>query len=239
MSAGKEAVTTILHIPVFSPKTVLVGIANSSAFHSNILEYYDKYPTHKTKQIAFEPYKGSEILLILKTKLNAHLGDTKKFEEIISPDALRNISQSIAHGSGDMRAAFDVVRTALLKHVNNGIEAPVSMQEASAIVKEKYMSRLGKILRTLPVSQQMLCAALYSKMQVDHRELFKYRDVFEKLAEMTNQLGLGRPQFGEFCEGVKMLEFYGAVKGDNSTPSPGYSSKVPFCFPLICKKLPR
>ena len=58
---------------------------------------------------------------------------------------------------------------------------------------------------------------------------------------MTGQLGLGKPLFEEFCEGLNMLEFYGMVKveydqktgkGESKfgliepVPKPGYSTKV-------------
>jgi len=177
VNAGKEAIISIFHIPVYAPKTVLVGIANSSVFHASILEYYEKYPTHKTKQITFEPYKDTEIQSVLRAKLSAHLGEARKIEELITSDALRNTSQIVARSSGDMRAAFDIVKTAFLNHVNTNIELPVAMQETSAIGKSKYMSKLGKTLKSLPVSQQMLCAAIFCKMQVTHCESFKYRDV--------------------------------------------------------------
>ena len=177
MGAGKEAMTCIFHIPVYSPKTVLVGMANSSAFHTNLLEYYEKYPTHRTNQMTFEPYKASEIQLVLKAKLNAHLGEEHKFEEIITSDAIRNVAQNVALGSGDMRAAFDVMKTVLMHHVSNGIEVPVGMQEMAALIKSKYMSKFGKILRSLPTSLQMLAAAIYTKMQVDNREVFKSKEV--------------------------------------------------------------
>jgi len=47
------------------------------------------------------------------------------------------------------------------------------------------------------------------------------------MVQLMAKMSLEKPQFGEFCEGVKTLEFYGVLKGEN-TPKPGYATKVIF-----------
>lgn len=76
-----------------------------------------------------------------------------------------------------MRAAFDIMKTVFMQNVTAGKETLVEMAEVAGIIKSKYLSRLGKILKSLPVNNQMLVAAIFACAQADHRELFKYKEV--------------------------------------------------------------
>jgi len=207
---------------LYSEKTILIGIANSTILYSSIIEDHDSY---RINQITFEPYAVDEIQSIMQKKLEMCLGEEEKWDTVIAPSALRNIAQSVASNSGDMRIAFDVIKMAVMEHITKHITTPISLLEVSTIIKTKYKSKLGKILQTIPTSQKMMCAAVYAKISVDRREVFSYKEIYDKVVQLLRQSGLDRISFSDFCEGLEMLEFYGILKGEQK-PKIGFHSKV-------------
>ncbi len=189
IGTSKDSITALLQVPVYAPKTVLigppsphfVGIANSLGFFANMLDFYAKFPSHKAEQLIFEAYTSTEIEKIIRGKLQT-LSEIEGIEEaIISKDALRHLGAKVASISGDIRIAFDICKTVLLDHVNNGTTTPVQLCEIVQVLNLKYKSKLVEILHQLPRDHQMLAAAIYVKMQAEHKEFFKYDDVTERV----------------------------------------------------------
>lgn len=221
-SSTKDSIIEIFRIPLYAEKTILIGIANSTLLYSSILEDHDSY---RISQITFEPYTVPAIQSILHKKLEECLPEDEKHDSIILPSALRNVAQSVASGSGDMRIAFDIIKMAVMEHISKEITTPITLGEIAAIMKAKYKSKLGKTLLTLPTSQKMMCAALYSAVSLDHREVFTYKEIYDKVVQLMKQSELERLSFGDFCEGLKMLEFYDLLGGEKKAKV-GFHSKV-------------
>ena len=219
---NKSDIIEIFRIPVYCKQTLLVGIANSTSLYSNILEGQSSY---KSKQLTFEPYAVNDLQEILKTKILSFSNDLMDLSSIIDPSALRYISQSVSSASGDMRIAFDIIKTSIMHHIKENKIEPITLLEVAKIIKEKHKSKLGKVMQDLPTNQKMICAAIYSKIKVDHKEIFTYKVIFDKLTELLKQCELDRPIFGDFCEQLKMLEFFDVLSCDKK-PKVGYTSKV-------------
>ncbi len=132
----------------------------------------------------------------------------------------------MASVSGDVRGAFDLLRTTLQRHVADGNGAPIGMAELAKAIDAKYGSKVASVLRGLPREHQMVIAAIYMKLKTDGKEYYKYDEVYGKVSALTGRLGLERTAFSEFCESVKILEFYGLLKAQESGRSV-YASKVP------------
>eukprot|EP00826_Nyctotherus_ovalis_P054334 TRINITY_DN7108_c0_g3_i1.p1 TRINITY_DN7108_c0_g3~~TRINITY_DN7108_c0_g3_i1.p1 ORF type:complete len:451 (+),score=108.84 TRINITY_DN7108_c0_g3_i1:125-1477(+) len=224
-SSTRDSIIEIFRIPLYAEKTILIGIANSTLLYSSLLEDHDSY---RISQITFEPYTVPAIQSILQKKLEECLPEDRKHDSVILPSALRNVAQSVASGSGDMRIAFDVIKMAMMEHISKEITAPITLGEVAAIMKAKYKSKLGKMLLTLPTSQKMMCAALYSVVSFDHREVFTYKEIYDKVVQLMKQSELERPSFSDFCEGLKMLEFYDLLEGEKKAKV-GFHSKVCAC----------
>ncbi len=221
----KDAMNIILDIPLYAPKTTLIGIANSLGFYSKISQYYSKFPGHKTEELIFETYSSAQIEKILQEKLKAHFCNQKILEAIVKKEAIHHIGGKVASLSGDIRSAFDVLKTALQDHVAKSVEAPITLKEVVDIINVKYKSKLATILHGLPREHQMIVAAIYLKVKNEGKEFYKYDEVYSKTVSLTTQLGLARAAFNEFCESVKMLEFYGVLKAMSNAKNI-YASKV-------------
>jgi len=224
----KDAMNIILDIPLYAPKTTLIGIANSLGFFAKISQYYSKFIGHKNEELIFETYSVSQIEHIIKEKL---LSNFDKNEEalfkIIQKDAIRHIGGKVASISGDIRSAFDIIKTALQNHVAKNIDSPIKLQEIMEIINVKYKTKFATIIQGLPREHQMIAAALFLKFKNEGKEIYKYDEIYSKLVGVTSKLGLPREEFNEFCENVKMLEFYGLLKAMEN-PKNVHQAKVFF-----------
>ncbi len=105
-----------------------------------------------------------------------------------------------------------MIKTALVQHVATGKEAPIGMTEVADIINSKYKSKLATILHGLPREHQMIAAAIYIKLKAEGKEFYKYDEIYANTVLLTEKLGLTKASFSEFCESVKVLEFYGLLK---------------------------
>jgi Cdc6-like AAA superfamily ATPase len=222
---GKENIEALLHIPLFSAKTVLVGITNSPKLHSVMVKYYEKQPSYIIKSITFSPYVEAEILSVLKAKLMAHFNSTEKIANIIKDDALRGVAKSVALNTGDMRIAFDTIKNSIINHAMKEKNTPVSINEVSTVLKFKHCSKLSKTLQSISINHKIMIASIFANMQESNKETFMYKQVYDKFVELVRKLELEVIEFDEFCEAIKILEFYGIVDLDK-LPKPGYTSIV-------------
>eukprot|EP00826_Nyctotherus_ovalis_P048646 TRINITY_DN5752_c0_g3_i1.p1 TRINITY_DN5752_c0_g3~~TRINITY_DN5752_c0_g3_i1.p1 ORF type:complete len:236 (+),score=56.95 TRINITY_DN5752_c0_g3_i1:718-1425(+) len=227
---GKENIEALLHIPLFSTKTVLVGITNSPKLHATMVKYYERQPSYIIKSVTFSPYTESEIQSIVKAKLLRHFKSAAKVSSIIKDEALRSVARSVALNTGDMRVAFDTIKNSIINHAMKEERSPVSVREVSTVLKFKHCSMLSKTLQGISISHKMMVAAIFANMQEDGKENLTYKEVFDKFVDVAKKLELESIEFDEFCEAIKMLEFY-AIIGLNKEPKPGYTSMV--SLPLI------
>lgn len=174
---SKETISTILHIPICSPKTLFIGIANSVSFFSDMLHYYGKYPSHKAEQLIFEAYTGLQIEQILAAKLNKYFGSKEIVEGLISEKALHCIGAKVANMSGDIRSAFEICKAALEEQIMKNVKEPIQMMEIVSIINAKYKSKLVGILQKLPRDQLMIAATIYNMMDTDHKDFYTYDEV--------------------------------------------------------------
>jgi len=222
---GKENIEALLHIPLFSAKTVLVGITNSPKLHSTMVKYYEKQPSYITKSITFSPYTEAEILNVLKTKLMTHFNSAEKVANIIKDDALRSVAKSVALNKGDMRIAFDTIKNSIINHAMKEKKTPVSISEVSTALKFKHCSKLSKTLQSISINHKIMVASIFANMQENNKEVFTYKQIYDKFVQLARKLELEIIEFDEFCEAIKILEFYGIVDLDK-LPKPGYTSIV-------------
>lgn len=174
---SKEAVGPIFQLPIYTPKTILIGISNSLGFYSNILEYYGKFPLHNSEQLIFETNTGKEIETILKEKLKFLCGSEELAEKVMTTEAFHYVGAKVAKLSGDLRIAFDICKTALENKLNLRDEEPIRMSRIADVYESKYKSRLNLIIQTLPRDMQIILAAIYLNLEENKRELYSYKEV--------------------------------------------------------------
>mmetsp|Transcript_29725 Transcript_29725/g.22057 ORF Transcript_29725/g.22057 Transcript_29725/m.22057 type:complete len:153 (+) Transcript_29725:644-1102(+) len=109
--------------------TSIVGIANSVD-----LPFKKKTSAIALRdaQLLFEPYTTDEIVSILEEKLNKkyqcfppHLHQVKQvFFELVDDKAKEVIARKVAKTNGDIRIAFDILKSALLTLANEIKQSP-------------------------------------------------------------------------------------------------------------------
>ncbi|TNV72597.1 hypothetical protein FGO68_gene11804 [Halteria grandinella] len=177
----------VKHILASKTNTIIIGIANSVD-----LPFRKKGSAiaMRDAQILFEPYDEGQITTIIEEKLNMRFIDfpllvkqnpivKKMFFSLIDERAMTLISKKVSKMNGDVRVAFDIIKSAfveLQQRVKHFIpegqkeESPDQMPEpkdikitldlVTHVFKAKYGSKLPETLKCLPRQNLIILEAI-------------------------------------------------------------------------------
>ncbi len=106
--------------------TTIIGIANSVDLLSKVSQNNSKEMELVERKWVFAPYSKDDVIKIVNKKKEAFWARYKVKADYIHPEALRYAALKVSKVSGDIRVAFDLVKTALtqltLKYRQEAIE---------------------------------------------------------------------------------------------------------------------
>ena len=166
--------------------TILIGIANSVD-----LPFKKKHSAiaMRDAQLLFEPYSEEQIISIIEEKINMKFRDfplritqntsmKKIFFNLIDDRAKDIIAKKVSKMNGDIRVAFDIIKSSLvelynrIKYQDNGKEERkedepiitdqirVSLELVIEVFKDKYGSKLPETLKCLPRQNLIVLEAI-------------------------------------------------------------------------------
>ncbi|CAI2364932.1 unnamed protein product [Moneuplotes crassus] len=93
--------------------TTIIGIANSVDLLSKVSQHNSKEMELVEKKIVFPPYKEKDVIEIFKKKKEKFCAKYKVEADYITPEALKYTALKVSKVSGDIRVAFDLIKSAL------------------------------------------------------------------------------------------------------------------------------
>lgn len=155
--SAKNFVSFLHSILKSETNTTIIGIANSVDLLSKVCNTYNKENDLVEKKWVFEPYSDRNIKKIVEKKLERFQNHTKCTYKLIDEKALEYASKKVAKISGDIRVAFDLIKSAtiqlLLKYRE---EAMKKKREVEGISEDETINEEQKDENSSPNEGEIL-----------------------------------------------------------------------------------
>ena len=110
--AAKNFISFLHSVLKSDTNTTIIGIANSVDLLSKVSQYNNKEMELVEKKWIFGPYSDSDIIKIVNKKKDAFWKRYKCEADYIDSRALEYTAKKVSKVSGDIRVAFDLIKTA-------------------------------------------------------------------------------------------------------------------------------
>lgn len=224
-------------------ETSIIGIANSVDLISKVSDRGNKEKDLVTKKLVFPPYTEAQIYKILSQKvkdcwekrLDLPESDQEYFESLLDNNSKKFISKKVAIQSGDIRVAFDILKSALLGRIKTATttlkqespdveklrdEVMIKLPDIVAIIKRKYDPKTMEILSGLPPRTLQLVISLVevSKSSTDRIALPR---LIMKDRQRAREMMMEPLKDPEVRDALSQLDNYGLVRystGEKTMP---------------------
>lgn len=112
--SSKNFVSFLHSILKSDTNTTIIGIANSVDLLSKVSQYSNKENELVEEKCIFGPYSERDIIKIIKKKKNKFCEATGCSLQFIDDKALEFAAKKVAKISGDIRVAFDLIKSAMV-----------------------------------------------------------------------------------------------------------------------------
>jgi Cdc6-like AAA superfamily ATPase len=113
--SAKNFVSFLHSVLKTDTNTTIIGIANSVDLLSKVSQYSNKEGELVEKKCIFGPYPEKDIMKIINKKLEPYTKEITWTKNIITPDALKFAAMKVAKISGDIRVAFDLIKSSMVQ----------------------------------------------------------------------------------------------------------------------------
>ena len=185
-------------------------------------------------QLLFAPYDLNQLITILEEKIFSNFPKIKNlqlndiFLSLVDDKALEIISRKVAKMNGDVRVAFDLMKSCLTKlwtTVKNEMhpllvneqQIKVTMDIANEVIEEKYGSKLHEILRALPRQDIIVLEAMGNLFDdLGEEKQLSYAHIFDEVDRECKSRGLKKLDIKEILNSMEELEYYSIIHIDKN-----------------------
>ena len=116
--SAKNFISFLNSILKSDTNTTIIGIANSTDLVSKVSQFANKDHELVESKCIFAPYSEEDITKIIEKKVQKHISANPKqkqyLDNLFEKDALRLTAKKVSKISGDIRVAFDLIKSALV-----------------------------------------------------------------------------------------------------------------------------
>ena len=214
----------------------IVGIANAVD-----LPFRKKHSAIAMRdcQLLFKPYDFEQLVDILETKKNQLLHriplkfktDLLKpiFLRIIDEKAYEFIAKKVANLNGDIRVAFDLMKTALtsfsnelkIQYPENDADVKITVNYLLKIYDQKQNSKIGEIIKSFPRQNVIVLHAIVLVFDdVGAEKSVKFMTLFEETELECVVREAQKIPLREFTEILNNIESYNLIKIERNKKEP-------------------
>ncbi len=214
----------------------IVGIANAVD-----LPFRKKHSAIAMRdcQLLFKPYDFEQLVDILETKKNKLLHriplkfktDLLKpiFLRIIDQKAYEFIAKKVANLNGDIRVAFDYMKTALTsfsdelktQYPDNDADVKITVKHLLKIYEQKQNSKIGEIIRSFPRQNVIVLNAVVLLFDdVGAEKSVKFLTLFEETEMECDVREAQKIPLRDFTEILNQIENYNLIKIERNKKDP-------------------
>jgi len=124
--------------------TTIIGIANSVDLLSKVSQNSSKEGELVEKKCIFGPYSERDIVKIINKKLEKHRSKITWTKELIDKKALEYASKKVAKVSGDIRVAFDLIKSCMVQIVLKFREEAVKLKTLEGASEDETLNETHK-----------------------------------------------------------------------------------------------